>query len=262
MNHVSKSFSMSDGSCCRTHSWELREGGYRKIALLLGHGLWPTARETRTISFLLDRGFRVLSLDLAFGQIAAPRTSLRIYREAVAAFARESVDPELPLYVVAHFFSAAAALPIASALPALAAFALVAPAVDFPPPGLKKSCALMPSAELPIRPDDLCGEEELADALIADGLMPGRVSLRFRKRDLRRAQADLAATLAEGLEVPAAAFIGDDDPFVSREGRAALSRAGIKLFAYPRVRHEPGRDRYADNYFADLGSFLSEVEST
>ena len=44
-------------------------------------------------------------------------------------------------------------------------------------------------------------------------------------------------------------------------GRAALSRSGAKLFAYPRVRHEPGRDRYTDNYFADIGSFLDEVES-
>jgi hypothetical protein len=262
MNHVSKSFTLGDGRACKTHSWELREGGYRKTALLLGHGLWPVARETRTISFLLDRGFRVISIDLAFGSASAPRMRLRAYREAVAAFARENMDPELPLYVLAQSLSAAAALPIASALPALAAFALLAPVVDLPPPGLKKSCAFMPSAELPIRPDDLCGDGELAAALAAEGLLPGRAALRLRKADLRLAQAGLAAALAEGLAVPAAAFIGDEDPFVTQDGRAALARAGIKLYAYPRVKHEPGRDRSADNYFADLGSFLSEVEST
>jgi alpha-beta hydrolase superfamily lysophospholipase len=262
MNHISKSFALRDGRSCKSHSWELREGGYGRIALFVGNGLWPAAKETRVLDFLLDRRFRVLSLDLSFGSMEAPRLGLRAYRDAVADFARANVDPDLPFYLLASSFSAGALLPVASSLPGLAALALVAPVVDFPPPRLKSSCFLRPSAELAIGPEDLCGEGELASALVSGGLMRPRASLSFRKRDLRTAATDLAAALAGGFAVPVAAFSGEDDPFISAEGRAALSGSGAKLYSYPRTRHEPGRDRYADNFFADLGYFLGEAEST
>ena len=261
MNHIAKSFAASDGRVYKSHSWELRDGGYRRIALFLGNGLWPAAKETKLIAFLLDRGFRVIALDVAFGSALPPRAGLRAYRVAVADFARASVDPDLPLYLLASSFSAGAVIPIAGSLPALAALALLAPVVDFPPPGLKKSCFFRPRADLAIRPDDLCGESGLAAALVTGGLMPERAAFKFRKRDLGLAAADLTVSLAEGLPVPVAAFSGEEDPLITQEGRAALSRSGAKLFAYPRVRHEPGRDRYTDNYFADIGSFLDEVES-
>jgi hypothetical protein len=262
MNHISTSFALDDGRSYKSHSWELREGGYRRVALLLGNGLWPIAKEPRMIAFLLDRGFRILTLDIAFGSALFPRVGLRAYREAVGSFARASVEPDLPFYILASSFSAGALLPIASSIPGLAAVALLAPVVEFPPPRLKRSCFLCPSAELAIRPEDLCGESELAAALVSEGLIAARAPLKFRKRDLWTAAADLASALAEGLAVPVAAFSGDDDPFITQEGRLALSRSGAKLYAYPRVKHEPGRDRYADNYYADLGSFLGEVEST
>jgi alpha-beta hydrolase superfamily lysophospholipase len=262
MNHISKSFALSDGRSCRSHSWELREGGYRRLILILGNGLWPSDKDPRMIAFLLDRGFRVLALDLAFGSTSAPRVGLRAYREAVAAFAQASVEPDLPFYVLAESFSAGAFFPIASSIAGLAAVALVAPVVDFPPPRLKRSCFLMPTAELEMRIGDLCGEEALAAALVSEGLMPERAKQRFRKRDLWTLASDLTAALGEGLEVPVAAFSGEDDPFITQEGRQARARSAAKLYAYPRTRHEPGRDRYADNFYADLGTFLGEVEST
>jgi hypothetical protein len=180
----------------------------------------------------------------------------------VTAFAQASVDPDLPFYLLAPSFSAGAIIPIAGSIPALAALALLAPVVDFPPLGLKKARFLCPSAELAIRPDDLCGESDLAVALVKEGLMPECATLKFRKRDLWTVATDLAASLAEGFSVPVAAFSGEDDPYLTQEGRTALARSGAKIFAYPRVKHEPGRDRHADNYYADLGSFLDEVEST
>jgi hypothetical protein len=180
----------------------------------------------------------------------------------VLAFARDNVDPDLPLYVLASSFSAGAILPIASSIPALAAVALLAPVVEFPPPGLGKSCFLVPSAQMEIRPEELCGESSLAAALVSEGLLPERATLRFRKRDLRAAAEGLEAALAEGFAFPLAVFSGEDDPFIGQTGRNALSRSGARLFSYPRVKHEPGRDRYADNYYADLASFLGEVEST
>jgi alpha-beta hydrolase superfamily lysophospholipase len=256
MNHISKRFASSDGRSYKGHSWELREGGYRRIALFLGNGLRPVAEETRTVDFLLDRGFRVLSLDLAFGSPEHPRVGLPAYRDAVSAFARSIAEPGLPLYLLASSFSAGAVLPAAASMPGLVAVALLAPVVDYPPPRLKKSFFLWPVAELPIRPEDLCGESELARGLVAE-----RAAMKFRKRDLRAAAAGIAAALAEGFAVPVAAFSGEDDPFITKEGRAALTAAGAKLYGYPRVRHEPGRDRYADNFYADLGSFLDEVES-
>jgi alpha-beta hydrolase superfamily lysophospholipase len=262
MNHVSKNFAMGDGKTCKSHSWERREGGYRRVALLLGNGLWPAAKEPRMIEFLLEHGFRVLSLDLSFGSATAPRPRLGAFRKAVSAFAEENIDPDLPFYLLASSFSAGAVLPIASAIPGLAGLALIAPVVDFPPPGIKKRCFLWPFSDLAIGPGDLCGEEALAASLVAEGLMPERASLRFSKRDLWTVASELAASIAEGLPVPMAVFTGEDDPFVSEAGRAALERSAAKVYAYPRVRHEPGRDRYADNFYADLSAFLGEAEST
>jgi alpha-beta hydrolase superfamily lysophospholipase len=257
MNHVSKGFASGEGRVCKSHSWELREGGYRRIALLLGNGLWSASGETRLVRFLLDRGFRVIALDIAFGSPSAQRVGLRDLRETAAAFARANETPGLPLYLLASSFSAGAILPAASTLPGLAALALLAPVVDYPPPRLKKSFFFRPSAELSIEPDDLCGDKALAE-----GLLAGPAPMRFRKRDLKAAADDLESALAEGIALPCASFSGDDDPFITEAGRSSLARAGFKLYGYPRVRHEPGRDRYADNYYADLGAFLDEVEST
>jgi alpha-beta hydrolase superfamily lysophospholipase len=256
MNHISKTFTSSDGRSYKCHSWEQREGGYRRSALLIGNGVWPVAEETRLVSFLLDRGFRVLALDIAFGAPSVPRATLQAFRDAVSSLAAASAEPGIPLYLIACSFSAGAVLPAAGSMPLLASIALLAPVVDFPPPKLKKSFFFMPNAELAIRGDDLCGDPELAAAAL-----PQPVLMKFRKRDIKAAAADLVSTLAEGFALPFAAFCGDDDPFITSAGRLLLSRSGAKLYAYPRVRHEPGRDRYADNYYADLGSFLDEVES-
>jgi alpha-beta hydrolase superfamily lysophospholipase len=255
MNHISKSFASTDGRVFKSHSWELREGGYRRIAMLIGNGLWPVAQDTRLILFLLDRGFRVLALDLAFGAPSTPRLGLRAFREAFSAFARSSAEPGMPVYLVASSFSAGAILPVASSIPGLAAVSLLAPVVDFPPPRLKKAFFFR-GAELPILPEDLCGDSRLAESL---KLQPSM--MKFRKRDLKTAAADLGSTLGSRFALPLAAFSGEEDPFITQEGRAALGRSGAKLYAYPRVGHEPGRDRYSDNFYADLGSFIDEVES-
>jgi alpha-beta hydrolase superfamily lysophospholipase len=256
MNHISKNFTSSGGRAYKCHSWELREGGYRRIALLVGNGVWPASEETRLLRFLLDRGFRVLALDIAYGASAAPRIALSAFREAMGSLARAIAEPMMPLYLLASSFSAGAVLPIAGSMPDLAAIALLGPVVEFPPPKLKKSFFLSPSAELAVRSEDLCGEGEVPEALASRPAV-----MRFRKRDLKAAASDLALTLAEGFAIPVAAFTGDADPFITHEGRNALARSGARIYGYPRVRHEPGRDRYADNYYADLGSFLDEVES-
>jgi|GEM_PF-1779754 len=261
MNHISNNLALSDGRSCRVHSWELREGGYRRLALLLGNGLWAVEKDARMISFLLDKGFRVLALDMAFGTVSNAKAGLRAYREAVATFAQASVDPELPFYVVAQSFSAGAVIPIASDIPGLAAAALVAPVVEFPPPRMKRSCFLASCAELPLEPEDLCGDSALAAALVSEGLMPERAVLKFRKRDLWAAAADLSAAVADPPPIPVAIFAGEDDPFITPAGHEALARSEAKIYSYPRVRHDPSRDRYADNFYADLGAFLSEVES-
>jgi alpha-beta hydrolase superfamily lysophospholipase len=259
MNHITKDFAAGDGRHCRCHSWEIREGGYRRIALFVGNGIWPVAKETRLIGFLLDRGFRVLAPEIAFGSSSVPRFKLDDFRQAVAALSVQvpsKLESALPLYLLASSASAGALLPVVSSLPGLASIALIAPIVDFPPPGLHRRLLFWRSAELAIVPDALSGMPELLKDLV-----PERPSLNFRARDLKKAAADLASRLDMSLGVPFAAFSGDDDPLITKEGRLALERAGAKLYSYPRVRHEPGHDRYADNFYADLGSFLDSVEA-
>jgi hypothetical protein len=256
MNHISKSFVSSDGRAYKSHSWELREGGYRRAALLVGNGLWPARKETRLISFLIDRGFRVISLELAFGGADSPRVRLRAFREAISSFARKEARPGIPLYLIASSFSAGALLPAAKGIEGIAAMALIAPVVEYPPPRLRVPLFFLPAAELAAKREDVSGSPELLE-----GLADGPVKMSFHKRDLKAAAAEIAAALEERLDPPAAAFAGEDDPYLSKAGRDALARAGARVYSYPRVKREPAHDRYADNFFADLGSYLDEVEA-
>ena len=260
MNHISKSFASSDGRVFKCHSWELREGGYRRAALLVGNGLWPANKETRLISFLLDRGFRVISPDLAMGSIESPAIRLPAFREAVSSFARAESPIGLPLYLLAFSFSASTLLPAAKGIEGLAAMALIAPVVEYPPPALKIPLFFLPRAELAVRGKDLSGSPEFLEGFFAGGA-EGASVLRFDKRDLKKAIADASSALADPLDLPTAAFAGEDDPYLSQAGRDSLARAGARVYTYPRVRREPAHDRYADNFFADLGSFLDEVEA-
>ena len=256
MNHISKMFAQGGGRAHRGHSWEQREGGYRRIALLVGNGIWPANKEKRLVSFLLDRGFCVLSLDLALGSPAAPRVRLRAFRHAISAFAKAEAPSGLPLYLIASSFSASALMPVANEIEGITALALVSPIVEFPLPRLKFPFFFLPTAQIPAGPERLSGSPELLE-----GLADGASVLKFHRRDLKTLAADIARSLDKPQTVPAAAFAGEDDPFLSQEGIKALSKAGLKVYSYPRVKHEPGHDRYADNFYADLGSFLDEVEA-
>lgn len=269
MNHISRSFVSSDGRVYKSHYWEIREGGYRRAALLAGNGLWPAAKETKLISFLLDRGFRVTSLELAFGGVEIPRTRLRGFREAFAAFARAESRPGIPVYLIASSFSGAALLPVAKDIEGLVGLALIAPVVELPPPKLRMPLFFLPTAELSVKRDELSGSPQLLEGFFggepggagrANGAS-GSFALKFHKRDLRTASSELSASLAVPLGLPVAAFAGEEDSLLSQAGRDSLARAGVRVFAYPRVKREPAHDRYADNFFVDLGSFLDGVEA-
>ncbi|MGA2546276.1 MAG: hypothetical protein ABSF43_06995 [Rectinemataceae bacterium] len=256
MNHISTMFASRGGRVYRSHSWELREHGNRRVALLVGNGVWPQHKEKRLISFLLDRGFFVLSLDLAFGSSIAPRVRLGAFRDTMASYAKEAKPVGLPLYLVASSFSASALLPRAADMEEVAALALVSPIVEFPPPRLKPALFFLPTAKLAVRPELQSGCPELLEGL-ADGVS----ALKFNKRDLKVLAADISDTLSKPLGLPVAVFAGEDDPFLSQAGIQALSRAGARVYGYPHVGREPGRDRLADAFYADFGSFLDEVEA-
>ena len=207
MNHISRSFVSSDGRVYKSHYWEIREGGYRRAALLAGNGLWPAAKETKLISFLLDRGFRVTSLELAFGGVEIPRTRLRGFREAFAAFARAESRPGVPVYLIASSFSGAALLPVAKDIEGLVGLALIAPVVELPPPKLRMPLFFLPTAELSVKRDELSGSPQLLEGFFGGepggaGRASGSFALKFHKRDLRTASSELSAALAVPLGLP------------------------------------------------------------
>ncbi|HTX72383.1 MAG TPA: hypothetical protein VMC79_06110 [Rectinemataceae bacterium] len=258
MNHIASSFVAPDGRSYRAHAWELRDGGYRRLALVLGFPFWTPGKDKRLVSFLLDRGFLVHSLELGFASSEKPRASLSALRAAATAYANSlHAARDLPLYLIAESFSAAL-VPAFHRQPWLAAAALVAPVLDYPPPGLRMPrCFLSSVAELKIARDSLSGKPELLDGLL-DGSPP---PLKFLKHDLRQLHAESPATIPPELGAPVGVFAGEDDPFLAAPIRESLMSGGAKLYGYPRVRHLPPFDRYADNFYADFGSFLDEVEA-
>jgi alpha-beta hydrolase superfamily lysophospholipase len=254
MNHISKKSESSDGRVHRSDSWELREGGYRRVALLVGNGLWPAHKESALVGFLMERGFRVLSIDVAFGSPKAPRIRLAAFRETIARYAKTEAPPDLPLFLIASSFSASALLPVAGDMRGVAALALVSPIVEFPPPKLRMS-VLLPTARLAIERAELCGLPERLD-----GILEGAAILAFAKSDLKSVAADLARVLEKPFTLPVAVFAAEDDPYLSQSGRLALARAGAKVVSYPGAKRELGHDRCVDGFFADLGSFFDEVD--
>ncbi|MDA8425680.1 MAG: alpha/beta fold hydrolase [Treponema sp.] len=257
MNHIASSFASSDGIVYRSHLWELRDGGYRRMALVLGFPFWPLGRDTRLLAFLLDRGFLVHSIELGFASPEKPRADLAALRRAATAFADSLAARGLPLYLIAQSFNAAL-VPAFQRRKELAAAALVSPVLDYPPPGTKMPrCIFGAAAETMIPRESLSGKPELLDELMG----PEAYVAKFSKRDLKALHSESPATLAPELGAPVAVFAGEEDPLVSAPIREALSSGGAKIYSYPRVRHLPPFDRYADNYYADLGSFLDEVEA-
>jgi hypothetical protein len=256
MNHIAKDFKSSDGRVYRSHSWEQREGGYRRAALVVGNGIWNADKEPRMVSFLLNRGFRVLSLDLAFGSSRGPRARLFDFRKTISDFAKEATPLGMPLYLIASSFSASALMPIAAGIPGIVALAMIGPIVEFTPLKLKRRFFILPTVDLSVEREDQSGMPELLDGLQDKGEL-----LRFNIRDLRAAVEDVMLVRRETLGLPAIALAGEADPWLSQEGRNNLARADVRVYSYPRVKREPGYDRYADNYYADLGSFLDEIEA-
>jgi hypothetical protein len=238
------------------HSWELRQGGYRRIALVWGNGLWPAAEETRLLEFLLQKGFKAIALDLAYGSSEQPRAGLRAFRAAAASLAAAASDGGLPVYLIASSFSASALLPAMGELGAVAATALIAPVLVFPPSGLRSPFPLFGTATLRVDAQTLSGEDSLLD-----GHMDQARHYRFKKRDLRALAAESPLARASELAGSAAVFAGEEDPLIGEGELRELKKAGVKVYSYPRVRREVARDRYADNFYADFGSFLDEMES-
>jgi hypothetical protein len=256
MNHIARDFASRDGRSYRLHSWELRQGGYRRIALLWGNGLWPAADETRLLGFLVERGFKATALDLAYGSDDPPRVGLRAFRQAAASLAAAVSGEGLPVYLIASSFSASALIGAMKELGPLAAAALIAPVLSFPPAGLRSPLPFFGSATLRVDAQALSGESALLD-----GHMDRPRRYRFRKADLRSLAAEPLATGAAQLAGRAAVFAGEDDPLLGRGDLDELRMAGVRVYSYPRVRREVARDRYSDNYYADLGSFLDETET-
>jgi hypothetical protein len=254
MNHIARDFASRDGRSYKMHSWELRQGGYRRVALLWGNGLWPVAEETRLIGFLVQKGFKAVALDLAFGSPDQSGVGLRAFRAAAASLSASVAGEGLPIYLVASAFSATALLGAAKEIGPVAAAALLSPVFALPPPGLRSSFPFFGTAALRIDAQALSGEPALLD-----GHMDRPRQYRFRKRDLRELAAEPAVSRAAELAGRAAVFAGEEDPWLGRDELRELEKGGVKVYAYPRVRREVSRDRYADNFYADLGAFLDET---
>lgn len=256
MNHISRDFSPGDGRTYRLHSWELRQGGFRRIAVYWGNGLWPPIRETRLINFLVNKAFKVLALDLAFGSAIPPFVKLKDFRKASVALMEEAAVFGLPVYIFASSFSASALIPVMDRIGPITAAALIAPVLCFPPPGIRSGFPCFLSAMLRMDAESISGE-----IILLDGLMDQIRYHRFRRSDLRALAAENPLLCAVSLSNRVAIFAGEDDPLVRTEDLYKLKGAALRVYTYARSRREVGRDKYSGNFYADMGSFLDAMET-
>lgn len=64
MNHIQSQYRTEDGAVIPYHSWEIRQGGYKWLALVL-HGPYLSAHKNkRFVEFLLGKYFKVYAPDI------------------------------------------------------------------------------------------------------------------------------------------------------------------------------------------------------
>jgi hypothetical protein len=255
MNHTRSVFHAPGVPSFPFESWEVRQGGFRRTAILLTGGFLPSDAIPSLREALLSRYFKVYApafpeLRTGKGKPAGLEELIRGLH-AFAVSARKG-DGGVPMVAIAASFLC---LPFMAALgrdfPPLESIALLSPVVDFARTPL--AVPLFLRRWVTVRPPEgaLGSPEELK--VMGDRIVP---ELRMPKRlikGMRRLSQPPAGRKGDTIAV----FTGEADPIMAGNPAGKWAEGiGAEVHSYPRGTHLLFFDKHSENVLRDLCSFL------
>lgn len=258
MNHTKSVFHAPGGPSFSYHSWEVRQGGFRRAAILLVDGFLPAESYGGLLDLLLGRYFKVYAA--ALPDMRSPKQKpmgLAEFSRGLAAFTRWAGEKDrgVPqLAIVSSMLCLPFLCAAAKDFPRLQGVALLSPLASFTLPPFAVPLFLRRWVKVRPPEDSLGTAEEVKEMgkLLAGEL---RVPKRLVK-DVRRLSGPFK--VPGGAEV--AVFAGEGDPLLSANPAADLARSlGAELYSYPRGKHLLFWDKHSKNVLKDLGAFLDRA---
>jgi hypothetical protein len=258
MNHTRSVYRAPDGLSFPFQTWEVRQGGFRRTALLLTDGFLPAEAFSGLRELLLARYFKIYAPafpGLRSGGGKPP--GLRELGMGLLGFLR-SVSEKDGGVPVAAIVASVLCLPFLACLskefPRLESIALLSPLADFSRPPFAVPLFLRRWVTLRAAEDALGDAEELK---AVEGEL--RTELRAPKRLIRDMRGRAEPPVARKGDL-VAAFVGEADPLLAgNPADAWLKACGAELHSYPRGRHLLFFDKHSKNVLRDLGAFLDRT---
>ncbi len=266
MNHIKASLKTDDGYRIPYHSWELRQGGYKWLALVLRDPYFPIERNERLINFLLENYFKLYAPEIPeISNSAGKPMGIDGFSAHLGSFRAFLEEKEDNLPIVPFVFSISA-LPFLyyyfHVLPPFKKIVMFSPVLDYSKKPLEGSLFCKSRIQVAFS-DDMLSEvaAERSEAEKAMDKSP-TVSKKLVK-DLRREFASFPGELGvDTVNVRIGVFYGESDGLVSVERvnalKDSLKSGEVEIYTYPRVRHFMFNDKYWKNLLNDLKVFLGK----
>ncbi|RKX81497.1 MAG: hypothetical protein DRP57_11795 [Spirochaetes bacterium] len=269
MNHIQSQFKTEEGVSIPYHSWEIRQGGYKWVALVLQGPFLAANKNKRFIDFLLEKYFKVYAPDIPEMTVASGRTAnyggLREYAVNIESFRAFVEKKEGSLPIIPFVFSLSA-LPFLyyyfNVRPPVRAFALFSPIFDctgtlFGSSFLFKKRLNLKYHSSSILSDTVSERSEIEKEIERNGSVSKKLVKELKKLSVNYpGKLEMAHT-----DVNVGIFFGEADSLISLSSINALKdnlKAGrVSLYSYPRVKHILFYDKYWKRTEDDLSLFLS-----
>ena len=265
MNHIKSNFIAADGEKIPYHSWEIRQGGYSRIAIVIGDPYLPVEENKRLIDFLLENYFKVYAPLI-------PETNpdsnncggLDEYQSHVGGFRSFVEGKEGNLKMIPMVFSVSV-LPFLSyyfkVLPSFERIVLFSPVLDYTGNPVASSGFLKKRINLSFNESMLSEVKDERESIEKLLLKNPSISKKLVK-DLRKEFKVFPPSYPlDSVNTRIGIFYGESDELVSLEKidalKNSLKNAKVETHSYPRMRHFLFNDKYWKNMLNDLKIFLS-----
>ena len=272
MNHVKTYYKTGEGVDIHYHSWEVRQGGYKWIALVLEGPYLPVDKNKRMVEFLLKKYFKVYSPGIPeITSIVSKETSyngnggLRRYLANIGSFRSFIEEREGDMPVIPFVFSISA-LPFLyyyfNVLPPFKAFVLFSPVLDYKMPPVNGPLFLKRRVKVRYKSSEILSDTEeerrTVEPLITGDNSVSKKLVKDLRREFKKFPGDLPVTPDS---VSIGVYYGEADVLtsVSRiEGlQNRLKNGKLEIFKYPRMKHIIFYDKYWKKMEDDLNLFFS-----
>ncbi len=266
MNHIKSVFKASDGTRIPYHSWEIRQGGYGRIAIVLGDSYTRIEENRRLVDFLLENYFKIYApLIPEVNPEERASGGIDEFSLHFGSFRSFLEEKEKKLKMVPFVFSVSV-LPFLSyyfrVLPPFKRMVFFSPVLDFREKPLNTSLLFKKRVGLSFE-DDMLSEVEDERSAIRRILIENPTISKRLVRDMRREFDDFPGDYPlDVVSARIAVYYGEFDRLVNINRlellKESLKNARMEMHGYPRMKHFLFYDKYWKRMLGDLKIFLTE----